>query len=145
MQSSNPSIDTPGKPMQLFDRIKPAESIIARHAGTRYELIVGKNGSTAYSETSAQLSRQEWDGLVALVRQRDLLRFKPDAEKGPVYDYGASGFAIDGTKANAQEWFTGIRNSAAPQALMLRLAQLVRQRLPRITLYYFPSDAPTGG
>ena len=138
---------TPGKPMQLFDPTKPAEAITARHDGARYELIVAVNvpreGIGAYSESSAALSLQDWDCLVALVQQQGLLHFKPDEEPGRVYDYGEIGFTIEGRTSNAQQWSKPIKNSAAPQALMLQLAQLARHKLPRIALYYFPPDTPS--
>jgi hypothetical protein len=138
---------TPGKAMQLFDPTRPAESITARHDGERYELIVAVNvprkGIAAYSESSTALSRQDWDRLVVLVQQQELLRFKPDEEPGRVYDYGETGFTIEGRTSNAQQWSKPIKNSAAPRALMLRLARLARQKLPRVGLYYFPPDTPS--
>jgi hypothetical protein len=138
---------TPGKPMQLFDPTRPAEAITARHYGARYEVIVAVNvpreGIGAYSESSAALSRQDWDRLVALVQQQGLLRFKPDQQPGRVYDYGDIGFTIEGRTSNAQHWSKPIKNSAAPQALMLQLARVARQKLPRIALNYFPPDTPS--
>ena len=137
---------TPGKPIRLFDPTRPAEAIAARHDGARYELIVAVNvpreGIGAYSESSAALSRQDWDRLVTLVQQQGLLRFKPDEEPGRVYDYGEIGFTIEGKTLNAQQWSKPIKNSAAPQALMLQLARLARHKLPRIALYYLPPNTP---
>lgn len=77
---------TPGKPSAVFDPTRPAEAIIDRHDGARYEptvaLNVPRKGIRAYSERSAALSRQDWDRLVALVQQQGLLSFKPDEEPG---------------------------------------------------------------
>jgi len=138
---------TPGKPLQLFDPTKPAEAITARHDGARYELIVAVNvpreGIGTYSESSAELSREDWDRLLALVQKQGLLRFKPDQEPGRVYDFGDLGFTIEGRSSNTQQWSKPIKNSAAPQVLMLQLARLARKKLPRIALYYFPPDTPS--
>lgn len=130
---------TPGKPMDFFDPGKPAEEILARREENGHVLAVRVNvpreGVEAYTEAKAELSAEEWTGLVRIVEEEGLFDWKPEDE-GMAEDWGDAGYAIRGPREVARTWSGPIENGRAPERLTSELARLARSRFEKPRLYY---------
>lgn len=132
---------TPGKPMMFFDNAKPAEEVAAVREKDGFALVVRVNvprdGVTKYTEERAPLAADEWKELLAIVADEKLLDWKPELEKGQVFDWGSEGFAIRGKKENSQGWSQPVANGAGPRKLSAALAALVKKKTMKLRLFYF--------
>lgn len=137
---------TPGKPMQLFDAARPAEEVVARRTGKRFEVVarvnVPRDGITAFTERTAALSQAEWDRLEELVGQQRILGWTPGSGDGKaVVDYGAAGFRVlevDGRTLTKGEWTGPVPDAERWTALASALASLARTKIPELKLFYVP-------
>ena len=87
------------------------------------------------TQTRVTLSRKEWDPLIELIVQQDLLTWKPDsASQGFTEEGGITGFALTGAgeARNQQSWIGLIENRTAPKALADALNQLAKEKVRRL-------------
>jgi hypothetical protein len=131
---------TPGKPMQFFEPNRPAEEILAKKEGDKLLLCVRVNvprdGVKAYREERAELTPKEWASLLDIVSKEKLLDWKPEPEKGQVFDWGEAGIRITSDRENAHTWTAPLKNESGPAALSRRLAALAAEKVKGLKLFY---------
>lgn len=127
---------TPGKPMELVAD-GPAEEVTLRADGGKY-LLVGHRNVKGFdtTEETVELTREEWEEVVAVVREHALLDWKPERGDGVVFDASTTGFEIKGSRSNAQGFSAPIKNGTGPEALFRIVGKLARAKLKRVRLFY---------
>jgi hypothetical protein len=104
-----------------------SEEITAKKEDDGYVLTVSverflRRGSR--QEKTLPLSQEDWDQLVGIVGDQHLLDWRPERSERSPAGNGASEFEIKGSRQNSQGWLVQITNSAAPDLLFKRMAEL---------------------